>query len=123
VQATLAQYRSEYQSGLLKVTEEVRQFLTDRKVDEETNGNKLVPMIPEWRMSTVRDFINWRATQKPDKTEGGNIAVGDALKAALKRPCGWAEGQLYINWCARTSQAEVLRFWQSYGYDAIPEGL
>jgi hypothetical protein len=117
---TMDSRHAAYQEEFLNIKREVKSYLTDQP---QATPPRNKPMPQEWRMNSVRDFLNWRADQTPEKGELANIAVGDRLKEELGRDCGWAEGQLYINWCRRMGVAHVTRFWVSRGFDGIPDGL
>lgn len=125
--ATVDTYRTEFREALMKVKDEAKQEVIDylrsttTPLRPPTPRGKPLPM--EWRMESVKDFLNWRSTVKPNHEPGGNVYVGDRLKAELGRDAGYAEGQLYINWCTRVTREHVRQFWQSRGFDDIPEGL
>lgn len=119
---TIDKRHGEYQNEFLQIKQEVKSYLNAGPTQQQ-QPQRPKPMPQEWRMTNVRDFLNWKASVVPEKGDGMNIDVGDRLKKALDRDCGWAEGQLYINWCARVGREYVRKFWESRGFDDIPEGL
>jgi hypothetical protein len=112
-----------YQQEFMAIKQEVKSYFDSKPMITPRETQRAKPMPQEWRMSNVRDFLNWRADQVPEKGELGNIAIGDRLKEELGRDCGWAEGQLYLNWCRRMGKQHVAQFWASRGFEGIPEGL
>lgn len=113
-------FRAEVKADILGLKQAAREYIAPQPTAQPQYQR---PLPQEWRMKSARDFKNWALTQKPSRGEFGNVQVSDRLKIALGRETGWAEGQLYINWCLRVKKSYVERFWRSRGYHAIPEGL
>lgn len=89
----------------------------DEAADEEEEQKK-----GPWRWAR-RKFLPWKDSVKGDWAEYGNAKTGQRLAKFLQRPSGHAEGELYLQWCAKVGETAVRTFWRSKGFDAIPEGL
>lgn len=121
VAAALDRYHTEHLQHKLEVHNElrdIRAWFTNSKPAAQQEETRTEP----WRMA-LEDFITFRDSCKADWNENGNAKVAQRLARALKRTSGHAEGQLYINWCAKVGRAAVKAFWISRGFAEVPEGL
>lgn len=110
---------STYQQDFMTLRQEVQAYFSTSQREERTSQ----PTETEpWRME-LRSFIEWKANVKQDWTDMGNARIGQRLARALKRSSGHAEGQLYLNWCAKVGKPAVKAFWKSRGHEDVPNGL
>lgn len=126
-----------YQADLLGLKQELKKFYSETveyiavdPLKQNRFGKPAVdhpPIVSDtrtepWRMP-LQDFIAWKSDLKADWAEHGNAKTGQRLAKFLKRTSGHAEGELYLQWCAKVGETTVRTFWRSKGFEAIPEGL
>lgn len=111
-----------YQADKLEMQREIKEYFQNGMKPQTTAKPEEHKREEPWRLP-LEQFLSWREGIKQDWTDSGNSRVGQRLARHLKRSSGHAEGQLYIDWCARVGRPSVKAWWISRGFKEIPEGL